>query len=751
MIDYRILLDVLIKKLNTLIIMEPKELYLQIKRIAEEQVKENETMNRSDLAYELRNYGLNGDSFDLNKLVFEAYSFYDNSDAIRDVFVNTESNDSIVLSYLLYNTLDKGNHNEVKTMMESTLSKTETSLSVLREQVNENLSERIIDVSASVVNVISGNSAVVKIQKKAGVLFGGYTDMVNCYETAKMEIKGLTKDFVYLRNDIMSIYRDYSTALIDIFGDSIKSIEPELFDFERIEWIDVKGMLDNTQLEYSKLSESCSSLMNEISGDFKNMLQNSVNTYKAVNNKGVGLVLVGLNCLNHYTNARAKAANLGVELQTFKNNIRKDGMYIKTDMVRLMSIYKSMNDVNIPKANAFYRFSEKVLSKELEMLINSLYGTENLKQLKEKRDKIFSTYKSLETLVTDHQSNIDNYQVIIEDNELQIANLKDDYNEAMNLKPSKPSFIIIFLTFGYKNKTFNRETYEWQQQYSEVIKRYQNLQVDVKLYKDDLVYHQTALKEAEKNYCELRIKLDKVNTEIRKELLVSSEVKGKVVNSLKDIVGLLRLAREIANTKLQDKMFKVIKPVELKEIIIPDNVQNGISSFVSMFEASMSGSIHDGANLTSNILKDMEERKNQRIQKAIDEGVDEKRVAVMKAESMALSETDICDIEEGSLQAVVGLSNLFEAQANLIALRKESNIALEQYNEKMTTLQEEFKSIINKVDDKSVILRETMKRINTSKDLKELKSALLSLSDGDIELSEIDINDFFNNNKTIEL
>lgn len=731
--------------------MEPKELYLQIKRIAEEQVKENETMNRSDLAYELRNYGLDGDSFDLNKLVFEAYSFYNNSDAIRDVFVNTESNDSIVSSYLLYNTLDKGNHNEVKTMMESTLSKTETSLSVLREQVNENLSERIIDVSASVVNVISGNSAVVKIQKKAGVLFGGYTDMVNCYETAKMGIKGLTKNFVYLRNDIMSIYRDYATALIDIFGDSIKSIEPELFDFERIEWIDVKGMLDNTQLEYSKLSESCSSLMNEISGDFKNMLQNSVNTYKAVNNKGVGLVLVGLNCLNHYTNARAKAANLGIELQTFTNNIRKDGMYIKTDMMRLMSIYKSMNDVNIPKANAFYRFSEKVLSKELEMLINSLYGTENLKQLKEKRDEIFSTYKSLETLVTDHQSNIDNYHVIIEDNELQIANLKDDYNEAMNLKPSKPSFIINLLTFGYKNKTFNRETYEWQQQYSEVIKRYQNLQVDVKLYKDDLVYHQTALKEVEKNYCELRIKLDKVNAEIRKELLVSSEVKGKVVNSLKDIVGLLRLAREIASTKLQDKMFKVIKPVELKEIIIPDNVQNGISSFVSMFEASMSGRIHDGANLASNILKDVEERKNQRIQKAIDEGVDEKRVAVMKAEGMALSETDICDIEEGSLQAVVGLSNLFEAQANLIALRKESNIALEQYNEKMTTLQEEFKSIINKVDDKSVILRETMKRINTSKDPKELKSALLSLSDGDIELSEIDINDFFNNNKTIEL
>ena len=145
--------------------MEPKELYLQIKRIAEELVKEKETMTRSDLAYELRNYGLNIDSFELNKLVFDAYSFYNDSRAIKDAFVNMDLNDSIVSSYLLYNSLDKGNHNEVKKMMESTLSKTETSLSTLKEQIDGNLSERIIDVSASLVNVISGNSAVVKIQK----------------------------------------------------------------------------------------------------------------------------------------------------------------------------------------------------------------------------------------------------------------------------------------------------------------------------------------------------------------------------------------------------------------------------------------------------------------------------------------------------------------------------------------------------------------------------------------------------------
>ena len=278
-----------------------------------------------------------------------------------------------------------------------------------------------------------------------------------------------------------------------------------------------------------------------------------------------------------------------------------------------------------------------------------------------------------------------------------------------------------------------------------------NLQVDVKLYKDDLEYHQMALKEVEKDYFELKKTLDEVNADIRKELLVSPEIKIKVIESLKDIVGLLRLAREIASIKLQDKLVKVIKPIELKEIVVPDNIQNGISSFVSMLESSMTAGVSEGARLASNTLRDMKEKKEQQIQNAIDNGVDEKTVAVMRADGLNLNEADIYDIKEGSLQAVMGLSNLFQAQANLLALRKESNIALEQYNEKMTTLQEEFKSIINNIDDKNAVLRETMKRINTSKDPKELKSALLSLSDGDIELSEMDINDFFTGNKTIEL
>ena len=48
----------------------------RIKDIADEQIRDHKTMTRPDLAFELRQYGVKGDSLEVDKLVFEAYSFY---------------------------------------------------------------------------------------------------------------------------------------------------------------------------------------------------------------------------------------------------------------------------------------------------------------------------------------------------------------------------------------------------------------------------------------------------------------------------------------------------------------------------------------------------------------------------------------------------------------------------------------------------------------------------------------------------
>ena len=57
-------------------------------------------------------------------------------------------------------------------------------------------------------------------------------------------------------------------------------VSPDLFDFKRIEWLNVDEMLKYVELEYNKLSENCAALMGDISNSFRASLQNSLQAYK---------------------------------------------------------------------------------------------------------------------------------------------------------------------------------------------------------------------------------------------------------------------------------------------------------------------------------------------------------------------------------------------------------------------------------------------------------------------------------------
>ena len=92
---------------------------------------------------------------------------------------------------------------------------------------------------------------------------------MEAYHYAEDSVRGNIEDFTSLRSDIGTVYRDYALKLIDIYGDSIKMVSPDLFDFKRIEWLDVDEMLKYVELEYNKLTEKCAALIGEISVSFR--------------------------------------------------------------------------------------------------------------------------------------------------------------------------------------------------------------------------------------------------------------------------------------------------------------------------------------------------------------------------------------------------------------------------------------------------------------------------------------------------
>ena len=131
--------------------------------------------------------------------------------------------------------------------------------------------------------------------------------------------------------------------LIDIYGDSIKMVSPDLFDFKRIEWLDVDEMLKYVELEYNKLTEKCAALIGEISKSFCTSLQGSLQAYKSLSNgnKSLGLAMAGLTMLEHYMGASERTNRLKSDLSVFQMSVKHDATRIKADMGRLLVICKT--------------------------------------------------------------------------------------------------------------------------------------------------------------------------------------------------------------------------------------------------------------------------------------------------------------------------------------------------------------------------------------------------------------------------
>ena len=352
-----------------------QKVYEAIKTIADELCKENKTYLRADLAFELKKYGIASDSSEVSKLVFDAYRYFHDNGNIAIAFVSNNSRTTLVAEYKLNDSLEQGNKEEALKIAETELALSSSALEQLKEQVEQNLNLVLVKGTSKMADLLMGTNGVKDVRSKASTMFDKYTKMVEAYHYAEDSVRGNIEDFTSLRSDIGTVYRDYALKLIDIYGDSIKMVSPDLFDFKRIEWLDVDEMLKYVELEYNKLTEKCGILIGEISDSFRTSLQNSLQSYKSLSNgnKSLGLAMAGLTMLEHYMVAGERTNRLKSDLSVFQTSVKHDATRIKADMGRLLVICKTLNDVVIPKANVFLRYGEKLLASDLKATLDALY------------------------------------------------------------------------------------------------------------------------------------------------------------------------------------------------------------------------------------------------------------------------------------------------------------------------------------------------------------------------------------------
>lgn len=708
-------------------------IYDAIRNIAAKLCKDGETYLRADLAYELKQYGIDADSIDVSKLALEAYKYFNNDRNIKQAFVTNDSRSALIDEYKLTDLLDNDKPEDAMELANKELAKTSDTLAALKRDIDRNMSLAVANAASGIMDTVTGTAGVKAVRTEASTLFDRYSKMVGTYHEGEDTVRRNIADFTTLRTDIGTTYQEYAMQLIDIYGDNIKAVAPNLFDFNQVQFLDVDSMLKHTELEYNRISDKCSALIGEISDSFQNSLKSSVAAYRSAGqgNKALGLAMAGLGMLNHYMEAGERAHRLRSDLSVFKTSIKHDSTLIKADLGRLLVIYKTLNDVVIPKADIYLRNASRLMSSDIKSITDSLYDNAEIRPLEEQRRQLLAQLKVLDGEINDHLQNIDVYQSLISDITTTLDSKSASYRDAIARKPSKPFFLLNILTFGNANKNYNRNYAEWDAVCYPLVREYENYQVDLKLDKDELAAHQSDLKAKGQEQHLVKQKLDEVNKQIRSKINASNDTQLKMLPHLRTVIAMLRLGREIMETKLDKKLTGTVSIPDFKSTEkLPVDIENNLSLFTS----TLADNIHADRGMAEALLNGIDDYRD----------VDEK--------DRKYSEESLAQVTEASEQSLQQGISLFDSALQLKKQQLDGKLASAAYDEEFDKIASDFRKQIKGIDDKSAFVREVMRRANLAKNDDERKQALLMLSDlSGQSLSEQDFKDFINGKIQITL
>ena len=712
---------------------DKKAVYESIRALAARLCKEGEVYLRADLAYELKRFGIADDSIEVSRLALEAYRHFGNDQKIRTAFATNDNRHPLVDECLLADMLDNGQCDSAMQLTRKELSRAASTLSALGSDVSANMSPAMVEVASDLMDTLKGTSGAKDVRQKVSALFGRYSQMVDRYHDGENAVRQIVADFNTLRTDIGSTYQEYARRLVDVYGDGIRMVAPGLFDFGQVEYLDVDGMLKHAQLEYDRISDSCGALVSEISDSFRSALESSVQAYRsaAQGSKAVGLAMAGLGMLRHYMDSSERTNRLRLDLEVFKTNVRRDATAIKADMGRLLVIYKTLNDVVMPKADVYMRHAARLMASDLTAITDALYSDAGIAPLEAQRRQLQARLKAIDGAINDHLQNIDVYQSLVSDLTATLESKRDSYRSAVSRRPSKPLFLFNVLTFGYLGSRYNRRYAEWDTACHPLVREYESNQVDLKLDKDELASHRKELKRLRSERADCARQLDGLNRQVRGRMQVSDEVKLRMLPHLRSVVALLRLGREIAETRLDSRLVGTVTIADSQpQAQLPADIEQNLTQFATMLADNVKA---DRATALSML-----------------NGVGD--ICCAEPNAGGYSDEDVAAVAAGQEQALQQGIALLNSFMELKAKQLQGMLTRAEYDREYQRMAADFYSRLRTIDDRSAYVREVMRRINTAMNDDDRRQALLMLSElSGQSLTEQEYDDFVAGRKDVEL
>ena len=721
-----------------------KALYKAIQDLSKQLTKEGAMYTRADLAYELKNYGFEMDSVEVSDAVWNAYLYYRKDKNILNAFRSNYSFDLLVPDsevrenasedrrYASTMHLDKmaGSFDEFQKTLETDLIGLQEFINNPEKRMGDPKQSGLVRGLTRVSEYVEGTKGLKDVQYESEVLQSGLNEVCNSYKAEAGMVKGATSYFSKLREELLAVYYKYSGILLDLYGDQIRKVEPELFDYNSISYLDVQTIVDEVLDELLAIQESSGIAVAHLTENVNQIGTKIIDTAKKTKDWRVAAVEGGIDLLSHHLSAAAETKNLKSHLERAKRRALDTVVRISADEGRLIEVFKILNDLIIPKAIAFYRHADKVLSREVDGVLALMYSSEELRDLYQQREQLLDRLVHLNRSIEDS----DVHRALYERQAQEMADyLEENLNKyqahVLNL-PKRPSMLQRILSLDRASEQYNGILdYLKKNGTMDFIDNYIRTKVGHQLTQNALDDQNALYNSCCDEINEINVELDQISQQIYQVLGSDKKLRQKFSSHLVPLVGLLRGARTVIELSLEESL---TRPKEIKltsEMFdVPEDIKKKLNTMALL-----------GHQAVNNMAE------NAYSQEELEAKQSDKPLLV---EERAARRNEI-DREAEILHKVVTLANEY---AQLTLEEEQTKRATEEYTKEVERLKAEFQQHCAEIDDKADVIREALKIINTTDSQDSRVKGLLLLADLDVDsLTDEEMEDFLTGKKTIKL
>ncbi|WP_452228192.1 hypothetical protein [Lacinutrix sp. MEBiC02404] len=382
---------------------------------------------------------------------------------------------------------------------------------------------------------ITGNIKVEAITEHAFSIKKEYTKIIQIHEKVKDINLDLIDDFDKTRNKLKLIREDLLNLLIDLFGDGIKSSEPEMFDVSKINWESFEDSYTKLDTYFSGINDNVKVFkdahqqhMSAISLSGKNEFNTFLSKTSSLANSGtldksklkgaagaaaVGfLVKGGMAVLKSRTEAKKTIAQIELDIEKLKEGMSSDVQLILADILKLGRFYTELKDKLIPELKLFSQKAVNKLSNDISPLYEQIISNSEIKDLRDSNKYLMTERRTIEAELVDKKEQVNfndsTYQKLIELIDLK----RPEYDFLSSLIPVKPNLFYKILSPTKSINLYNETLIDWYTYCKPFIDDFKN-------YQNNIIREEELKKE---NLADID-KLKNRGLNIQKELKTNSE------------------------------------------------------------------------------------------------------------------------------------------------------------------------------------------------------------------------------------